>query len=782
MANPIIVECYVLYSHTNHQWTLTSRLTNQIISIAPPCFGSHSCDRTNFLPQLVFNINNTPETLIINASNAIDVNNGSSETTSNEPLPDSPTYDPRYDRLDYCTFTIMPTADVLTNASIKLNCLLGNNCHNSVTSVILLLNGNVIFNACVNPDGDPVLLPINPAEEATVKREIHLSCCCPSLVSPTPTSSRIPITTPTNTNTPTITRTVSATLNTTTPTPTTTPTITRSPTPTPTTFSNWRILDRSYGGNAITISDNGLKIATTVEGGYIYTSNDGGSTWTPNSNAGIGPWIDIAGSSDGVKLAAVYGNFGGYIYTSNDSGISWVQRNPDTSITPRWTRVVSSKDGIKLFAIESNYGYIYKSNNAGNTWVKQIAAGQRNWTDIACSSDGTKLVASIYNGKIWSSTNEGASWTETTSGSYQWRDLFISDNNLIIGITLSNSAIISSNGGASYASYSLPNNTLKIAGSIDGNKLAVVTAYNNVHFSNNRGVTWIKQTQSPSIAAALASSTNGSAFAVCSNKVYLYTEYGFYASNSNQLLSQYDLNMDLIIDGFGNINNDGIWVRYRDADVSVLTIGVNQNNWKKIYIPQTEIFSTELDNGDTIYTPNLKKFLPNGTYEVEYSTINNTTPSTINNNSFSLNTKTHSSITEITESDITGVYDFTLEGFQVEDWDGNVTEGLSWFMSLINRTWSIPLKKPFPQQNFEKGTYTQTFNIFDGVSIKFEVFIDVRVKNVSNLYYAVFLINSSVLYNNGYTNVWSPLRPEFCYAIQSPEYINDKLTGIPMGN
>lgn len=182
MADPIIVECYVVYSHTNHQWTLTSRLTNQIIPIAPPCFGSHTCDRTNFMPQLVFNINNTPETLIINASNPIDVNNVT-ETTSNVPLPNSPIYDPVRDRLDYCTFTIVPTTDVLTNASIKLDCLVAaNNCHNSVTAVILLLNGNVIFNACVNPNGDPVLLPINPVVPTvpTVsKRGIFLSCCCP---------------------------------------------------------------------------------------------------------------------------------------------------------------------------------------------------------------------------------------------------------------------------------------------------------------------------------------------------------------------------------------------------------------------------------------------------------------------------------------------------------------------------------------------------------------------------------------------------------------------------
>lgn len=223
MSTPIVVECYVLYSHTNHPWSLTSKITNQVINITPPCDGGHVCDRTNFMPQMVFNVNNTSQILTINASKSVDVNN-LTETTSNEPLPSLIGYDARYDRLDYCTFTIVPTTDVLTNASIKLDCLVpANNCHNSITAVILILDGNIIFNACVNPNGDPVLIPVNPIDPT-----------------PTPIPSVTPTLTPTRTSTITPTKTVSITptrtktpTRTVTPTPTKTVTRTKSLTPTP---------------------------------------------------------------------------------------------------------------------------------------------------------------------------------------------------------------------------------------------------------------------------------------------------------------------------------------------------------------------------------------------------------------------------------------------------------------------------------------------------------------------------------------------------------------------
>jgi len=65
-----------------------------------------------------------------------------------------------------------------------------------------------------------------------------------------------------------------------------------------------------------------MKLAAVVSGGGIYTSVDGGTTWTPQASAPTADWQAVASSSDGMKLAA--GAKGGCIYTSVNSGTTWM--------------------------------------------------------------------------------------------------------------------------------------------------------------------------------------------------------------------------------------------------------------------------------------------------------------------------------------------------------------------------------------------------------------------------------------------------------------------------
>ena len=50
------------------------------------------------------------------------------------------------------------------------------------------------------------------------------------------------------------------------------------------------------------------------------------------------------------------------------------------------------------------------SDSVGQSW-KPGASSPLNWSAIASSADGTKLVATVNNGYIWTSTNSGATWT-----------------------------------------------------------------------------------------------------------------------------------------------------------------------------------------------------------------------------------------------------------------------------------------------------------------------------------------------------------------------------------
>src|SRR5271166_1426722 len=82
-----------------------------------------------------------------------------------------------------------------------------------------------------------------------------------------------------------------------------------------------------------------------------------------------------------------------------------------------WSCVASSADGTKLVAAVTN-GFIYTSTNSGLTWA-QTSAPNNYWTSLASSADGTKLFGAgylFYNLPIYYSSNSGASWEPTGPG------------------------------------------------------------------------------------------------------------------------------------------------------------------------------------------------------------------------------------------------------------------------------------------------------------------------------------------------------------------------------
>jgi hypothetical protein len=199
--------------------------------------------------------------------------------------------------------------------------------------------------------------------------------------------------------------------------------------------------------SAVASSGDGTKLAATTgndadgNSDYIYTSMDGGATWMQRTGAGAHSWGPISSSADGTKLAAgVYNNsvtagswdgIAGYLYTSTDGGVTWTQR--PAAGQRKWTGIASSADGTKLAAVASedsseNPVYVETSSDGGETWTDQTASGQRDWASIASSADGTKLAAAATlndngsnPGYLYTSTDGGVTWTQRTGpGQQQW--------------------------------------------------------------------------------------------------------------------------------------------------------------------------------------------------------------------------------------------------------------------------------------------------------------------------------------------------------------------------
>jgi len=211
----------------------------------------------------------------------------------------------------------------------------------------------------------------------------------------------------------------------------------------------------------------------------------------------------------------------------------WVER---TSAGARnWWVIASSSDGTKLVAGVRN-GYIYTSTDSGITWVERTNAGSRDWYSMASSSDGTKLVAGVYSsgGYIYTSDDSGASWVErTNAGSRRWSSIASSDDGtkLVAVPDDGGSIYTSTDSGVTWTprtSYETGWYWGSVASSADGNKLVAVDAgYPTSKYictSTDSGATWAQRTSTGQHAwYGIASSSDGTKLVADVLGGYIYT-------------------------------------------------------------------------------------------------------------------------------------------------------------------------------------------------------------------------------------------------------------------
>ena len=165
------------------------------------------------------------------------------------------------------------------------------------------------------------------------------------------------------------------------------------------------------------------------------------------------------------------------------------------------------------------------------TWT-QTSAPNSNWESIASSADGSRLVA-VGNGRVYTSTNSGATWMQpanpTGSGAQLIFTTLSADGTRIAatcygyldGSVLSGSVFISTNFGLSWTSNTLPClNLITIACSSDGNELVVAAGEKPsigippftgglIYISTNAGVDWNVTGAPSNYWSCVASSADG---------------------------------------------------------------------------------------------------------------------------------------------------------------------------------------------------------------------------------------------------------------------------------
>jgi hypothetical protein len=250
--------------------------------------------------------------------------------------------------------------------------------------------------------------------------------------------------------------------------------------------------DRTNLWSAVASSADGVKLAAVSEGGSgaIYTSTNSGLSWEQTS-APNASYSCVACSPDGTKLLAA-ANYALGTYSSTDSGETWVA----SRLYEFNNSVAISADGVRM-AVASLGGILSYSMNSGATWQQGDAPTNWNWSAVACSTNGTFVVA-VGNGRtnfsepgpIYVSTNSGINWLPTTAPTLNWFCVACSadGSKITAGAPGSGSSVppgvySSTNYGATWA----PNDTVQsytnilgvgtIASSADGSKLVAASGF-----------------------------------------------------------------------------------------------------------------------------------------------------------------------------------------------------------------------------------------------------------------------------------------------------------------
>jgi hypothetical protein len=209
---------------------------------------------------------------------------------------------------------------------------------------------------------------------------------------------------------------------------------------------------------------------------------------------------------------------------------NWTQTSaPSTN----WTAIAASADGTRLVAAVSG-GRIYISTNSGATWT-QTDAPKAFWSSVSSSADGTKLAAvagshSLYTGPLYTSTNSGATWTSNNVPATAWVSVASSaDGNTLTALATpllgKNAIYVSTNSGNTWVSTNISWSLNSVAASADGRKLAASGL--EIFISTNSGSNWTTNSSLPYAAVAVALPVDGNKLiAIGGQLIFISTNAG----------------------------------------------------------------------------------------------------------------------------------------------------------------------------------------------------------------------------------------------------------------
>jgi hypothetical protein len=272
-------------------------------------------------------------------------------------------------------------------------------------------------------------------------------------------------------------------------------------------------------------------VSLTADDNYGYLAQNNATpvvvTLPPTAEFPVGNIVRVSGS--GAAGWVIAQNAGQTILVANllkSVGVNWTSSGG--SLT--WKAIAASADGSRLVAAVQG-GQIYTSTDFGATWA--ITASSRQWTSVASSADGLKLVASVNGGQLYTSVNGGTNWTAQESNR-AWNSVASSLDGVKLTATTSGASgqvFTSDNSGASWFPRLGPAPFSAVAMSGNGSNIVATIQGGNIQTSTNFGGNWTPRESNRSWTCVASSADGGTLVAgVNAGANFLYTSTDFGAS------------------------------------------------------------------------------------------------------------------------------------------------------------------------------------------------------------------------------------------------------------
>lgn len=235
--------------------------------------------------------------------------------------------------------------------------------------------------------------------------------------------------------------------------------------------------------------------------GFAMYSDDAGLTWTKVKLAlplGVDP-RDLAFDGDKGALVGIDGS-GGFVLTTTDGGKTWTQKlsfaPPKTdagfSAFSAWFHGVALR-GNHLWVVGDDG--IRLSADFGATWSRPGAGPGKNLNGVAFATDLLGLAVD-GDGKIWRTTNAGTTWVEVSPGGQGWlkRVSFFADGVHAIAGGYMGIVYRSSDSGLTWTSAVPDPLTYVFAVPTAGSSVWTAGTRGVVYRSDDYGATWTRKT------------------------------------------------------------------------------------------------------------------------------------------------------------------------------------------------------------------------------------------------------------------------------------------------